>query len=92
LGYIGRVGTRIRTWASLLQSKVIVGRIYKSGVTNCGMGTYATHAAGAVVKAIAVNQGSRFGRTIHDDGRFIAFNFRLAFYCIFLLAESYISR
>jgi len=26
LGYIGRLGTGIRTWASLLQSKVIVGR------------------------------------------------------------------
>jgi hypothetical protein len=72
LGYIGRLGTGIRTWASLLQSKVIVGRIYKLGVCNCGMGTKTSRAAGAIVKAVGVYQGARFGCAIHDDERFIA--------------------
>jgi hypothetical protein len=44
-----------------LQSKVIVGRIYKSGICNYEMGTQATRAAGAIVKAVGVNLGARFG-------------------------------
>jgi hypothetical protein len=36
------------------------------------MGTKTSRAAGAIVKAVGVYQGARFGCAIHDDERFIA--------------------